>query len=213
MDELAGLCSSSTLCYIEGYFIPQKMSICKLIFERFCVEQRAQLVLNLNATYIVDQHPVDVIWLFKRSHLVFGNRREFDALLRVAKKESVSQLLLETAAEDNLMAEQQTTSRICVITDGAKSVQYVRCASNRKDGIHVGWLAVPKVGENLVVDTTGAGDAFVAGFLYLYLKRDRRPVEEISLEDCIRHGVEVAQRKLAYLGCTLVAEEEEQQRE
>lgn len=198
VEELAAL--SPGLCYIEGYFIPHKMEICKEIYHRFCVEGPSQLVLNLNAAYIVDHHPEDLLWLFERAHLVFGNRREFDALLRVAKAADIPQLLMESA-ESFLHSSGIWTSRICVVTDGAEIVQYVRHdkGGNQKE-ITMGWLAVPKVGLNLVVDTTGAGDAFAAGFLFLYM---REGGSGISIEKCIRHGMEVAQRKLAYFGCTI----------
>lgn len=188
-----------SLCYIEGYFIPQKMAICKLIFHRFCCiassSHRLQLVLNLNATYIVAQYLADVLWLFNRAHLVFGNRREFDQLLTETKSESISQLLQkETLLKD--------TERICIVTDGANSVQYVRLAAN--NDITVGWVAVPKVGANLIVDSTGAGDAFVAGYLFHHLNEGRAEGEPgSSVEECIRHGVEVARRKLNFLGCSL----------
>lgn len=182
--------------YVEGYFIPHKMSICRLLFDRLCVESGGLLVLNLNATYIVAGHPEDVLWLFERAHLVFGNRREFNELLRVSKKESVQQLM-----QDKMNPSGEDRPQTCVITDGANGVQYVRLADC---DINVGWLEVPKVEENLIVDTTGAGDAFVGGFLHLYLNgMGDQPKEEISLEECIRHGIEVARRKLAYRGCTL----------
>lgn len=214
VDELASTLSPlrPSLCYIEGYFVPQKISICKLIFERLCVEQRSQLVLNLNATYIVDQYPEDVLWLLKRSRFIFGNRREFDSLLRVAKAENIPQLLLRESSgggDEDGKGGPGMDSRTCVITDGAKSVEYVRYEAKKKNVIQTGSVAVPRVSENSVVDSTGAGDAFVAGFLHQYLRAcgggDVAP--EISLEDCIEQGVEVAQRKLAYLGCTLSAEE------
>lgn len=215
MEKLASALSPlrPSLCYIEGYFVPQKISICKLIFERLCVEKRSQLVLNLNATYIVDQYPEDVLWLLKRSHFIFGNRREFDALLRVAKAKNISQLLRESSGrgdeEGGGQGSARMDSRTCVITDGARSVEYVRYAANR-NVIQAGSVGVPKVSENSLVDSTGAGDAFVAGFLHQYLRAcggGESEVAEISLEGCIRNGVEVAQGKLAYLGCTLLAEE------
>lgn len=172
------------------------MDICKLIFHRFCQESKGLLLLNLNATYIVSGHPEDVLWLFERAHIIFGNRKEFDELLRVAKKETIPKLL-ENSQSDNRCGMDR--DRTCVITDGERSIQYVR---QTKENVKVGGLTVPKVAGNLVVDSTGAGDAFVAGFLYLYLQQRER--KEISLEQCIRNGVEVAQRKLAYRGCTLL---------
>lgn len=195
VEELAST-NQPTLCYIEGYFIPHKMSICKLIFDRFCLESNGLLVLNLNATYIVSAHPENVLWLFERAHIIFGNRKEFDELLLVAKKETIPKLLEDSQSDNQCGMDRDRT---CVITDGERSIQYVR---QTKDNVHVGGLAVPKVAGNLVVDTTGAGDAFVAGFLYLYLKQRER--KDISLEQCIQNGVEVAQRKLAFRGCTLL---------
>lgn len=197
IDDLINSASPPSLCYIEGYFIPEKMPICKLIFQRLCSNGASRLVLNLNATYIVDQHHLDVIWLFQRAHLVFGNRREFDQLLRVSESKSVADLL-----EKSRNAVEERMDRTCIVTDGGNNVQYFRISTN--NDITEGCFTVPKAE---VVDTTGAGDAFVAGFLFTYLKLNEKDVAA-SLEQCIRHGIEVAHRKLRFLGCTIEEEEE-----
>lgn len=189
-------------CYIEGYFIPHKMQICKYIWERIC-PMAGQLVLNLNATYIVDGHSGDVIWLVERASVIFGNRREFNHLLANCKFKTVSDLLSATPL---LGASEE---RSCVVTDGANRVQYFRQTNN---GISSGWLVVPKVETNLVVDTTGAGDAFVAGFLHHYLDGPRPAADDGNVEewlkDCIRLGVKVARQKLSFLGCTIKSDKE-----
>ena len=193
IHELSTLRPPPAHIYIEGYFVPHKISLCQRVYENFCGHNGCQLILNLNATYIVERHSDDLLWLFHRSSLVFGNRREFEALLRVAQAEDIPELLSHSLSGKVL----------CVITDGPRSVEYVQMEGAAKL-VTRDTVVVSAVPENKVLDSTGCGDAFVAGFLFRYLQAEetRLPVTE-----CIRYGVEVAQRKLGYFGCTIRGEE------
>lgn len=185
------------------------MSICKQIVELFCRKSSpssssssSSLVLNLNATYIVRENPRDVLWLFDRAHLVFGNRKEFHQLLSVTGTKSVRELLLLRGKEF------APGTRICVVTDGANDVEYVRQDAN--NDITEGSSPVPKLAGESVVDSTGAGDSFVAGFLFRYLQEEEEEEDSLSsslLEECLKSGISVAQRKLRHFGCTILGED------
>jgi sugar/nucleoside kinase (ribokinase family) len=69
-------------------------------------------------------------------------------------------------------------------------------------------IAVAPVGE--ITDSTGAGDAFAAGFLtkfaqtYIYVSPARQP-DEPTLRDCVLAGHQLAARVLRSPGATMDA--------
>ena len=69
-------------------------------------------------------------------------------------------------------------------------------------------IAVAPVSQ--ITDTTGAGDAFAAGFLskfeqtYIYVSHEKEP-DEPTLRDCVLAGHQVAARVLCSPGATMDA--------
>jgi len=108
--------------------------------------------------------------IIKKSHLVFLNEMEIQALTRLSPERGAEELLgfgakiiVATLGEEG-----------CYITDGKENYR------------------VPAIKTN-VLDTTGAGDAFAAGFLYAML-RGR------SLQECGLAGNKVAAKCIASYG-------------
>lgn len=54
---------------------------------------------------------------------------------------------------------------------------------------------MPPIAEEEIVDTNGAGDAFVGGFLGMFIQK--KPVE-----DCVRCGIWAASHIIRHSGCT-----------
>ncbi len=89
---------------------------------------------------------------------------------------NVREAMLLTAADDPQTALRQLgawrAGRLVVMKDGANGAWAIRDG----DIVHAPALSVP------VIDTTGAGDCFNAGFLYAYI------VEGKPLDVCLRYG-------------------------
>lgn len=75
-QQLEILTSNPSIYYIEGFFIPQKMHICRFLYEKYANNAETLLVTNLNAPYIVKTFTKDITWLTRKSDIVFGNRDE-----------------------------------------------------------------------------------------------------------------------------------------
>jgi adenosine kinase len=68
--------TNPSIYYIEGFFIPQKMHICRFLYDKYKNNPDTLLVTNLNAPYIVKSFTKDITWLTKKADIVFGNRDE-----------------------------------------------------------------------------------------------------------------------------------------
>ena len=81
------------------------------------------------------------------------------------------------------------SGRTVVITQGKDSVLVAKT-----DCPDVKEFVVKAVDESLIVDTIGAGDAFVGGF-FAQLVRNR------ELEVCVESGIYAAQQVIQHIGC------------
>jgi len=104
---------------------------------------------------------------------LFGNETEAAAF---GKKNGWAETDLDEVARKTaaLPKVNGKRSRIVVFTQGAK--QTIVC----KDG-EVKHYLVPKIDPQLIVDTNGAGDSFVGGFLSRFVRGE-------SIDECVRAG-------------------------
>lgn len=177
---------STQVFYIEGYFVPQRFEVCRYIVDHY-IKGRHLLALNLSATYIVDKHFDEISYLAEKSFFIFGNISEYNTL-RIKK----GYLTNDEMAYDLSCSYYP---KIIVITDGSNYNTLVTTYNG--DELKPGpstykRFTVPKV-EN-IVDTTGAGDSFVAGFLHAFLEKQ-------PLDECIRFAADVAAKVITQVGC------------
>lgn len=130
----------------------------------------------------------------QRSHIVALNLNEFRAACHLANVDcSDLKLALKSFCQlsnDVVKTKLCRYARIIVVTDGENPVH----CYTKEDGLIV--FPVQSLDANLIKDTTGAGDAFMAGFLYgIYC---RKSILE-SLRIAYRTAVEIIQR----VGCEI----------
>lgn len=188
-SNLATLTADPSLYYIEGFFIPEKMHICRFLYDKYSKNPNTVLITNLNAPYIVKHFPKDISWLSKKADVVFGNRDEFEELASINGFQTMDDLLTD------LLNEYSDTSRrkIIVVTDGANPVYFYEGNSS---GIETDMVNVPQVNAEEIIDTTGAGDSFVAGFINAMM-------EGKATRECIEVGCEISAKVIKVIGCNL----------
>uniref|UniRef100_A0A182T7K0 Adenosine kinase n=1 Tax=Anopheles maculatus TaxID=74869 RepID=A0A182T7K0_9DIPT len=148
--------------YIEGYFVPEKFHICTYIYEQYCKGTANLLVTNLNASYILQEFTAEMRFLVEHADLVFGNLAEFIALAQIYHCDDVdalARLLIKPYRKHN-------RNKILIATDGCRSVRLYYGAGSK---FIAESYPVPVIPASAVIDTTGAGDSFVAGFLYKFM--------------------------------------------
>ncbi|HSZ75248.1 MAG TPA: adenosine kinase [Rhizomicrobium sp.] len=165
--------SHSEILYIEGYLwdAPQaKSAITKAI--RAAKRAGRRVAFTLSDPFCVGRHRAEFLDLMKEDlDIVFANEDEASALF-------------ETARFDETLQRARNWRGIMALTRSEKG-----CVVVRDDELHV-LNAAP---VERVIDTTGAGDQFAAGFLY-GLTHDK------TLEDCGRLGAITAAEVIAHYG-------------
>lgn len=89
----------------------------------------------------------------------------------------------------NKLLSNNNKSRVVIVTRGGGSVLVIE-DSNWEE------FEVPSLNDEEIVDTSGAGDAFVGGFLAYF-------VDGASIANCVKNGIEAARRVIQLVGFNL----------
>lgn len=182
--------TSERIFYIEGFFVTNRLEVCQYVVENFCHgHQKHSFAANLSAEYIINENPIEINYLADKANILFGNRDEFNALTKLnGLKTIVDQI-------GRLMDSSKHSRKIIIVTNGDKFVDvYVKQADSLE--VQHNRLDVVAVNKAEIVDTTGAGDSFAAGFFYAQLNGD-------SVLDSVYFGIQTAAKKIRKIGAKL----------
>ena len=171
IDE--GVIASSDVLYIEGYQWDTPQA--KAAIRKACVAAKAagnKVALSLSDPFVVDRHRDDLLQLiYDYVDLLFGNEEEVFRLYH-------------TTDFDTAVKRLRQSNTLACMTLGARGAIVVDTMTT---------ATVPATPIEKVVDTTGAGDLFAAGFLYGYTSgRD--------LVRCAKIGALAASEIISHLG-------------
>ncbi|XP_065835469.1 uncharacterized protein [Oscarella lobularis] len=177
---------SAKVIYIGGFFLTvSPETIVKV--GAHCADTDKIFSMNLSAPFLCQFFKEPMMKAFPFVDYIFGNESEAAAF---AKEQNLGTENLEEVALKmaSLPKANSKRSRVVVITQGKDNTIVA------KDGKVKQFPIVP-VDEDKILDTNGAGDAFVGGFLsQLSLGK--------SLEDCVRCGMYAASVIIQHSGCT-----------
>jgi sugar/nucleoside kinase (ribokinase family) len=142
----AGLIRSARILYLEGYLFdrPDAQAAFR---EAADIAARAgrQVALTLSDPFCVDRHRAEFLQLVRKSvDILFANEAEITSLY-------------ETASFEEAAAHAQADTRLAALTRSEKGS--VILASGKA-------IEIAAAPVDAVVDTTGAGDLYAAGFLF-----------------------------------------------
>lgn len=147
--------------------------------------------MNLSAPFLAQFYKKDLIEALTYADIVFGN--ELEALAFAKEENFGTENLQEIALKIcELPKIDGNRNRIAIITQGKDPVLL---AQNGK----ITEIAVDKLSDGEIIDTNGAGDAFVGGFLAQF-------VQEKSLKTCILCGNWAARQIIKESGCSFSGE-------
>jgi sugar/nucleoside kinase (ribokinase family) len=146
-DIDAAQVAASSIIYLEGYLWDPK-SAKEAFVKASSIAHGAgrQVALTLSDSFCVDRYRDEFLDLMRRGtvDLVFANEAELHSLY-------------QTADFDTALTQLRVDTKLGVVTRSENG-----CVVASKDGV----TAVPAFPIQKMVDTTGAGDLFAAGFLF-----------------------------------------------
>ncbi len=171
-DIVPGLLDGYDILYVEGYLVQNHRMIEKVI--RMAKDKGMTVCLDLASYNIVESDRGFFHNLISNYvDIVFANEEEGRAFTGKEPEDAARELALLCS--------------IAVVKCGSRGA--CACAGNDL-------VMVPAEKINDVVDTTGAGDYFAAGFLYAYIKG-------MPINECIRIGGILAGAVIRVIGTTL----------
>lgn len=174
--------------YMEAFFLPKRTELARFV-QKFCTDNIKVFIFNLSAIYLSESLPEDMSFFAKKCDILFGNKREFVALAKAMKSEESLEGFLQTLLKEYSGNGDGLHGKMIVMTNGSETVTCVHGTGGTVVECPVG--KVDKIG-----DTTGAGDAFVAGFLAGLFKNQSPTV-------CLKWGCWVAAQIIQQIGCTV----------
>jgi sugar/nucleoside kinase (ribokinase family) len=172
-DIERNLIMSAGITYLEGYLFDRDLAKEAFILAaRYAHEGGRQVALTLSDPFCVDRHRNDFRDLVENHvDILFANELEIMSLYQTNSFEEAKNIV-------------RGKSKIAVLTRSENGAVIVSGS---------GEIIVPAAPVKQVIDTTGAGDQFAAGFLF-GLTRDR------PLEECGRLGALAAAEVISHIG-------------
>ena len=175
---------------IEGYYLKENFDLCKYLVEEF-KKQNKLVILTLSAVCIVQYHMNKIKEIADMSDMIIGNMEETEVL--AGGKNAVFQDTYEKVHK--ILAPR---NRLLVVTCGSHGV-YCSKYNYKSMRLELILQCFPNFVKNDdIVDLNGAGDAFLGGFLAMYLKGNRGN----RLFSCCKAGNDAASVILRNVGCT-----------
>ena len=162
----------SEMIFLEGYLWDEGDP--KKAFDK-AINNANKVVMSLSDLFCVDRHKPHFLELVKNKlDITFANEQEITSLINAKNFSEVINF-------------SKQLNKLVVVTRGEKGAVAINGEEIIENGIQ----------KNLkIVDLTGAGDLFAAGFLHGYINK-------LSTRDCLEKGTEMSSRVIQKIGARL----------
>jgi len=162
----------SEIIFLEGYLWDEGEP--KKAFDK-AINNANKVAMSLSDQFCVDRHKPHFLELVKRKlDIIFANEQEMTSLIEAKNFEEV-------------VSFSKSINKLVVVTRGEKGAVSIL----GEEVIETGIL------KNLkILDLTGAGDLFAAGFLHGYINK-------LSTNECLEKGTQLSSRVIQQIGARL----------
>lgn len=170
-EELLFHSKNVSIIYVEGFFMSHSPEVTIYLAEN-CRKFNITFAFNLCGGYVCEnkEYVQNVLKILPKIDLLFGNLAEFRLFTETARKYSLlsKNSLLEKiickkfpVGDINKDLDDQNNRQLIFVTDGPRPVRVIDATKGIEMSIPV--ISIP---SNKIKDTVGAGDSFIAGYLY-----------------------------------------------
>merc|ERR1711990_570495 len=185
------LVEKAKVYYIAGFFITVSPPSIMKVAEHAAANNKI-FTMNLSAPFIMQVPPFkDALFAaLPYIDILFGNETEFAEFAKAKEygTEDLKEVAIKAAGEPKVNTGR---ARIVIITQGMEPT--IVCTG--------GWVKeypIKPCDPSLIVDTNGAGDAWVGGFLAGLLK-------DKAIDECVKVAAYAAKTIICRSGCTMPA--------
>ena len=171
-DVSSDAIKKSEIIFLEGYLWDEGEP--KKAFDK-AINNANKVAMSLSDLFCVDRHKPHFLNLVKNKlDITFANEQEITSLINAKNFEEVINF-------------SKKLNRLVVITKGEKGAVAINGDEVFESGIQ----------KNLkIIDLTGAGDLFAAGFLHGYINK-------LSTKECLEKGTEMSSKVIQQIGARL----------
>ena len=171
-DVSSDTIKKSEIIFLEGYLWDEGEP--KKAFDK-AINSANKVAMSLSDQFCVDRHKPNFLNLVKNKlDITFANEQEITSLI-------------EAKNFDEVINFSKQLSKLMIVTRGEKGAIAI-------DGNEV---VENDIQKNLkIIDLTGAGDLFAAGFLHGY-------VNKLSTKECLEKGTEMSSKVIQQIGARL----------
>jgi len=171
-DVDSDVIKKSEIIFLEGYLWDEGEP--KKAFDK-AINNANKVAMSLSDLFCVDRHKPHFLNLVKNKlDITFANEQEITSLIGAKNF-------------DEVINFSKQLNKLVIVTRGAKGAVAVNGDEVFESDIH----------KNLkIIDLTGAGDLFAAGFLHGY-------INQISIRECLEKGTEMSSRVIQQIGARL----------
>ena len=171
-DVDSNVIKKSEIIFLEGYLWDEGEP--KKAFDK-AINNANKVAMSLSDLFCVDRHKPHFLNLVKNKlDITFANEQEITSLI-------------EAKNFDEVINFSKQLNKLVIVTRGAKGAVAVNGDEVFESDIH----------KNLkIIDLTGAGDLFAAGFLHGYINK-------LSIKECLEKGTEMSSRVIQQIGARL----------
>ena len=171
-DVSSDVVKKSEIIFLEGYLWDEGEP--KKAFDK-AINSANKVAMSLSDQFCVDRHKSHFLNLVKNKlDIVFANEQEITSLI-------------EAKNFDEVVNFSKQLNKLVVVTRGEKGAVAINGEEIVESDIH----------KNLkIIDLTGAGDLFAAGFLHGYINK-------LPTKNCLEKGTEMSSKIIQRIGARL----------
>jgi len=184
--EMQEAVNKAKYVYATGFFLTHSANVVQRL-GKHCKENNKTFLMNLSAPFLTQYFWDKMEPALKNTDVVFGNESEAAALGEKLGWGSDLEVIAKKLAEE-FPKENASGKRLVIFTQGSKQTIVYENGEIKK-------FSPVSISPDEIVDTNGAGDCFVGGFL-------SRFIQEKSLAESIAAGHYCALECIKRSGCT-----------